>query len=78
MFSVPEVAVILVIVLILFGPGKLPDIGSAVGKGLKGLRRAAEEEHVPAEAANTGKLANSEGEELTAKAPSMKQPGPGQ
>ena len=44
MFSMPDMAVILVVVLIIFGPGKLPDIGSAIGKGLKNLRKATEEE----------------------------------
>jgi sec-independent protein translocase protein TatA len=29
-----------VIVLIIFGPGKLPDIGNAVGKGIREFRRA--------------------------------------
>ena len=44
MFSMPDMAVILVIVLIVFGPGKLPDIGASLGKGLKNLRKATEEE----------------------------------
>jgi sec-independent protein translocase protein TatA len=43
MFSVAEIAVILVIVLVIFGPGKLPSIGSALGKGLQNLRKAGEE-----------------------------------
>lgn len=46
MFGMPEVAVIIVVVLIIFGPGKLPDLGSALGKGLKGLRKATAEERV--------------------------------
>lgn len=32
--------IILVIVLIIFGPGKLPDIGKAVGKTISEFRRA--------------------------------------
>jgi sec-independent protein translocase protein TatA len=51
MFSMPDMAVILVIVLIVFGPGKLPDIGSALGKGLNGLRKATEEEEPVSEKA---------------------------
>ncbi len=35
-----ELIVLLVIVLIIFGPGKLPDIGSAIGKGIREFRRA--------------------------------------
>ncbi len=32
-----ELIVILVIVLILFGPGKLPEIGKALGRGIRDL-----------------------------------------
>lgn len=35
--------IILVIVLIIFGPGKLPQIGSAVGGALKEFRKATSE-----------------------------------
>ena len=34
----PELIILLVIVLILFGPGKLPGIGAALGKGIRGFR----------------------------------------
>lgn len=36
----PELGVILVIALIVFGPGKLPEAGKALGKGLSELRQA--------------------------------------
>ncbi|TWH45082.1 twin-arginine translocase TatA/TatE family subunit [Sporomusa sp. KB1] len=39
-FSMPELGVILVIALIVFGPGKLPEAGKALGKGLSELRQA--------------------------------------
>jgi sec-independent protein translocase protein TatA len=32
--------VIVIIVLLLFGPGKLPELGNALGSGLRELRRA--------------------------------------
>lgn len=35
-----ELILILVIVLVIFGPGKLPDIGSAIGKGVREFRKA--------------------------------------
>lgn len=35
-----ELILVLVIVLIIFGPGKLPDIGNAIGKGIREFRRA--------------------------------------
>ena len=34
-----EIVIILVIVLIIFGAGKLPQVGSAIGKGLRNLRK---------------------------------------
>jgi TatA/E family protein of Tat protein translocase len=36
----PELVLILVIALIVFGPKKLPEIGSAIGKGLREFRQA--------------------------------------
>mgnify|MGYP001465651475 CR=1 FL=1 len=35
-----EIALIVVIILIVFGVGKLPQIGGAVGKGLRSFRKA--------------------------------------
>lgn len=35
-----ELMVILVIVLILFGPGKLPEFGKAIGTGIREFKRA--------------------------------------
>ena len=39
----PELVVLLVVVLIVFGPGKLPQIGQALGNGLKEFRKASTE-----------------------------------
>ncbi|TMC40589.1 MAG: twin-arginine translocase TatA/TatE family subunit [Chloroflexi bacterium] len=36
-------AVILVIVLIIFGPGRLPELGNAVGKAMREFRKATSE-----------------------------------
>lgn len=36
----PELIVILVIALVLFGPGKLPAMGKAVGETLKEFKKA--------------------------------------
>ena len=44
MFSMPDMAVILVVILAIFGAGKLPEIGSALGKGLKDFKKAVEDE----------------------------------
>ncbi|MDD3146368.1 MAG: twin-arginine translocase TatA/TatE family subunit [Candidatus Riflebacteria bacterium] len=35
-----ELLVILVIILILFGPGKLPEIGKALGRGIRECKDA--------------------------------------
>jgi sec-independent protein translocase protein TatA len=35
-----ELILVLVIVLIIFGPGKLPDIGNAIGRGVREFRKA--------------------------------------
>ncbi|QUW20830.1 twin-arginine translocase TatA/TatE family subunit [Sporosarcina sp. Marseille-Q4063] len=39
--GVPGLIIILVIVLILFGPRKLPEVGSAVGKTLSEFKKSA-------------------------------------
>ncbi len=41
--GVPELIIILVIVLIIFGAGKLPKIGEGLGKGIKNFRKATKE-----------------------------------
>ncbi|MBI2954686.1 MAG: twin-arginine translocase TatA/TatE family subunit [Chloroflexi bacterium] len=38
-----ELILILIVALIVFGPGKLPEIGSAFGKGIREFRRATNE-----------------------------------
>ena len=38
--GVTELILILVIVLIVFGVGKLPEIGSGLGEGIKNFRKA--------------------------------------
>ncbi len=38
--GLPELIVILVIILVIFGAGKLPQIGGAIGKGIREFRRA--------------------------------------
>jgi sec-independent protein translocase protein TatA len=44
-----EIGLILLIVLIVFGVGKLPQVGGALGKGIREFRQAVkgEEEHKP-------------------------------
>jgi sec-independent protein translocase protein TatA len=35
-----EIALILVIILIVFGVGKLPQVGGAIGKGIRNFKKA--------------------------------------
>lgn len=36
----PELLIIMVIVLVIFGAGKLPQIGSALGKGIQNFKKS--------------------------------------
>lgn len=38
--GMPELLVVMVIVLIIFGAGKLPEIGKGLGKGIRNFRKA--------------------------------------
>jgi sec-independent protein translocase protein TatA len=62
-----DLVVILVIALLIFGPKKLPEMGSAIGKSIKEFRKGMneltapkdehqEESQLPATAADMGKL----------------------
>jgi len=42
--GMPELLVILVIIVIRFGAGKLPEIGSGIGKGIKNFKDATKKE----------------------------------
>lgn len=42
--GMPELIVILVIIVIIFGAGKLPEIGSGIGKGIKNFKEATRQE----------------------------------
>ena len=41
--GMPELLIILVIILIIFGAGKLPEIGSAIGKGIRNFKKSTTE-----------------------------------
>ncbi len=45
-----ELIIILVIVLIIFGAGKLPEIGSSLGKGIKSFKKSVNEDEEDADA----------------------------
>ena len=41
--GIPELIIIMVIVMIIFGAGKLPEIGGAIGKGIKSFKKSVKE-----------------------------------
>ena len=47
--GMPELIIILIIILIIFGAGKLPEIGSGIGRGIRNFRSATKEkpEEIP-------------------------------
>lgn len=40
-FGIPELVIILIIVLVVFGAGKLPEIAGATGKSITNFKKAA-------------------------------------
>jgi len=42
--GMPELIIILVIIVIIFGAGKLPEIGSGLGKGIKNFKNSTKDE----------------------------------
>lgn len=43
--GIPELLIILVIVLIIFGVGKLPQIGSALGQSIKNFKKSVSDQN---------------------------------
>lgn len=41
-FGIPEMLILLVIVLVIFGAGKLPQIGTAFGKSIRNFKKASD------------------------------------
>ena len=57
----PELIIILVVILLFFGVGKLPQVGNAIGKGLRAFRKGqqGEEEEETTKRKTTRKTAKS-------------------
>jgi sec-independent protein translocase protein TatA len=43
--GLPELLIILVIVVLLFGAGRLPQIGSGIGEGIRNFRKSMKEKN---------------------------------
>lgn len=65
--GVPELAIVLVIIVIIFGVGKLPEIGGALGKGIREFKTEStaekeereEQERIEAGSSKTASTLNS-------------------
>ncbi len=54
--GMPELIIILVIILIIFGAGKLPEIGAGLGKGIKNFKKATKETSLEDKENEPGKI----------------------
>lgn len=52
--SMPELIVILVIVIAIFGVGKLPEVGGAIGRAIREFREATSEDRPKAPTSQEG------------------------
>jgi len=69
MFGVTSIwhwLIVLVIVLVIFGPGKLPQIGEGLGKGIRNFKKAVDEGGNEIEVEKREKLSSPEEEEKKA------------
>jgi sec-independent protein translocase protein TatA len=54
--GMPELIVIFVIALIVFGPSKLPDLGKSLGEAIRGFKKSvSDSEKLPMESSDTQK-----------------------
>jgi sec-independent protein translocase protein TatA len=59
LFQPMHLLVILIIVLIIFGPGKLPELGNSIGKAIRGFKKAMDErEYIPEDTSEAKKSEN--------------------
>ena len=58
LFQPMHLIIILVIVLIIFGPGKLPELGNSIGKAIRGFKKSMEEPEKPEAKQDNQKIEN--------------------
>ena len=74
----PELMIILVIIMIIFGAGKLPEIGGAFGNSMKNFKKSMKEAEEIQEATNLESTETSEGSEASepSEGETIKEPAP--
>jgi TatA/E family protein of Tat protein translocase len=74
----PELMIILVIIMIIFGAGKLPEIGSAFGNSIKNFKKSMKEAEEIQEATNLESTETSEASEASepSEGETIKEPAP--
>ena len=74
----PELMIILVIIMIIFGAGKLPEIGSAFGNSIKNFKKSMKEAEEIQEATNLESTETSEDSEASepSEGETIKEPAP--
>ena len=74
----PELMIILVIIMIIFGAGKLPEIGSAFGNSIMNFKKSMKEAEEIQEATNLESTETSEGSEASepSEGETIKEPAP--
>ena len=65
----PELIIIAIIVLLLFGPGKAADLGGSLGRSIREFRKATREEDAPAQTATPALPSASDSSDAPAAAP---------
>jgi len=50
--GIPELAIVLVIILVVFGAGKLPEIGGGMGNAIRNFKKSVHEEKDPEDPRN--------------------------
>jgi len=70
--GVPELIIILIIALIIFGPRKLPEVGAAFGKALREFKRGTQEIKEEVESATRLEEKKEEKKEAKAEEPEKK------
>lgn len=58
LFQPMHLIIILIIVLIIFGPGKLPELGNTLGKAIRGFKKSMEEPEEKSGGVTEGKQIN--------------------